>query len=331
MRRLPIYLLLDCSESMAGSTLKLMEEGVRTLLSDLRRDPAALEMAYISVISYGAKAKQIVPLTELCEFKLPKFELSSGTALGSALNLLKMCIERDVVKSTAGQKGDYKPIVFIMTDGEPTDSWSNQAQWLIHNRHLLSVVVGIGDEVNTNTLLRLSETVVYIKNNSSESFSRFFKWVSSSISTASQRVGSEDDGVDLRKLRTSDDMVVVDETTPEHIAIPDKYLFVHARCRHDGRFYLMKFVKNGRMYDPLESIPVDSFDVSSSNNRLMISNSKMNGNPPCPYCGDTGYGLCDCGKIFCIRGTNTGTFTCPWCHATEYYAPATFDVGRGAG
>ena len=333
MRRLPIYLLLDCSESMAGKTLDQMKKGVQILISDLRRDPAALEMAYISIITYGAKAKQIVPLTELCDFKYPEFVLSSGTALGAALDLLRKCIDHDVVKSTQTIKGDYKPIVFIMTDGEPTDSWTTQAHWLIHNRHLLSVVVGIGEEVNTNTLLRLSESVVYIKNNNGiESFSQFFRWVSSSISTASQRVGSEDKGIDLRKLQTDEDMVVVNETTPEHIAVSDKYLFIHAKCRHDGRFYLMKFVKNGRLYDPVESIPVEKFDISSSNNKLMISNDQMSGYPPCPYCGDTWWGLCDCGKIFCQSGTSKdGRYTCPWCHTTNYYSPATFSIGRGAG
>lgn len=42
-RRLPIYLLLDCSESLAGGPLEAVAQGVASLLADLRGDPMALE------------------------------------------------------------------------------------------------------------------------------------------------------------------------------------------------------------------------------------------------------------------------------------------------
>ena len=42
MRRLPIFFVLDCSESMIGENLKKMNDGLTTIISDLRRDPHAL-------------------------------------------------------------------------------------------------------------------------------------------------------------------------------------------------------------------------------------------------------------------------------------------------
>lgn len=42
--------------------------------------------------------------------------------------MLAQSIDREVGKSTAEMKGDWKPLVFIMTDGMPTDSW--QMDWL---------------------------------------------------------------------------------------------------------------------------------------------------------------------------------------------------------
>src|SRR5205814_1624560 len=47
LRRLPIYLLLDCSESMAGEAIADLERGVETMVTVLRGDPQALESAYL--------------------------------------------------------------------------------------------------------------------------------------------------------------------------------------------------------------------------------------------------------------------------------------------
>lgn len=65
MRRLPIFLLVDVSESMVGETLYKLEEGIAAVVSTLRKDPYALECAYLSVIVFAGKARTIIPLTEV--------------------------------------------------------------------------------------------------------------------------------------------------------------------------------------------------------------------------------------------------------------------------
>ena len=72
MRRLPIYLVLDVSESMAGPAIEAVERGVRTLVDSLKGDPMALETVHLSVITFAREAKQIVPLTELMHFRPPR-------------------------------------------------------------------------------------------------------------------------------------------------------------------------------------------------------------------------------------------------------------------
>ena len=68
MRRLPIYLLLDCSGSMMGEPITAVQTGLQNLVATLRQDPYALETAYISVITFDSDARQTVPLTELSQF-----------------------------------------------------------------------------------------------------------------------------------------------------------------------------------------------------------------------------------------------------------------------
>lgn len=121
MRRLPVYLLLDCSGSMYGEPIEAVKNGVQVLVSTLRQDPYALETAYLSIITFDSSAQQVSPLTELAAFQQPNIQASGCTALGEALALLSQKADQEVTKTTAEQKGDWKPLVFIMTDGEPTD------------------------------------------------------------------------------------------------------------------------------------------------------------------------------------------------------------------
>ena len=122
MRRLPVYLLLDTSGSMYGEPIEAVKNGVQTLISTLRSDPYALETAYISIITFNTTAQQVSPLTELAAFQQPGIDAGGCTALGGALELLSQKIDSEVTKTTAEVKGDWRPLVFIMTDGEPTDS-----------------------------------------------------------------------------------------------------------------------------------------------------------------------------------------------------------------
>ena len=60
MRRLPIYFLLDVSESMLGENLYRLEEGLQHIIGELRTDPHALETAWVSVIAFAGKAREVV-------------------------------------------------------------------------------------------------------------------------------------------------------------------------------------------------------------------------------------------------------------------------------
>ena len=65
IRRLPVYLLLDCSGSMSGEPIEAVKQGIKALLTELKGDPQALETACLSVITFNSTARQISPLTEL--------------------------------------------------------------------------------------------------------------------------------------------------------------------------------------------------------------------------------------------------------------------------
>nr|VFJ52013.1 MAG: Uncharacterized conserved protein YegL, contains vWA domain of TerY type [Candidatus Kentron sp. FM]VFJ52270.1 MAG: Uncharacterized conserved protein YegL, contains vWA domain of TerY type [Candidatus Kentron sp. FM]VFK09260.1 MAG: Uncharacterized conserved protein YegL, contains vWA domain of TerY type [Candidatus Kentron sp. FM] len=188
MRRLPVYLLLDTSSSMMGEPIESVKTGVKSLLTALRQDPYALETAYLSVITFDNKARQVVPLTELISFQAPDIKANGTTAMGDALRLLTDKIGEEVQKGSAEHKGDWKPLVFLMTDGGPNDEWKSAVDAFKQVPAGIVVACGAGDHADTDVLKRITENVVKIDSNDAAAFAAFFKWVSSSISTTSKRV-----------------------------------------------------------------------------------------------------------------------------------------------
>ncbi len=188
MRRLPVYLLLDTSGSMSGEPIEAVKNGVQVLLSSLRADPYALETAYLSVITFDSSARQLVPLTELPSFQQPALTVTGTTALGEALSVLASCIDQEVAKSTADVKGDWKPLVFIMTDGEPTDNLQRGIDALKAVRTGVIVACAAGPNANDQHLKKITEVVVRLDTADSNSIKAFFKWVSASVSVGSQKV-----------------------------------------------------------------------------------------------------------------------------------------------
>jgi len=186
MRRLPVYLVVDTSGSMTGEPIESVKNGIQEMLVKLRQDPHALETVHLSVITFDDTAKQVTPLTELPTFQMPAISASGGTELGQALALTAKCISTEVVRSTPNQKGDWKPMIILCTDSQPTDDW--RAGY----REFSSAKVGlvIGGAVCSADLAVLKEitpTVVKLDVDP-QSITSFFRWVTDSIAAGSTRI-----------------------------------------------------------------------------------------------------------------------------------------------
>jgi uncharacterized protein YegL len=315
LRRLPVYLLLDTSESMAGPAIEAVEQGVSTLVSELRTNPLAIETAYLSVITFGREAQQTVPLTELMEFRAPTLRVRTGTALGGALQLLLSSLERDVQKTTEGLKGDYRPLVFILTDGQPTDDWEPHADGikaLVVARRAHILAIGCGPDIDTEVLYRVTDTALVMPNLTPEAIRKSFIWLSASVQTVSAKIQEQTEKGSLELPQPPSDALQGAPLTSNRRDQAPRQVFLHALCSTTELPYLMRFLRRAYdgQYDAIAAHKLETVDEGDKGSQ--ISASQLCGIPPCPHCKNPGAIPCPvCNVVFCSSGKPQPEVNCP--------------------
>ncbi|MCO6427625.1 VWA domain-containing protein [Nitrosomonas communis] len=192
-RRLPVYLLLDTSGSMRGEPIQSVNVGLHSMVNALRQDPYALESVHLGLITFDIEAKEIFPLTPLEQIQLPEIKVpnSGPTFLGEALKLLAQRSDLEIIKSTPERKGDWRPLLFIMTDGSPSDLQTFRDMIPeIKKRNFGNIIAcAAGPKARNEILKELTNNVVHLDTTDSATFSQFFKWVSESVSIGSSSAG----------------------------------------------------------------------------------------------------------------------------------------------
>ncbi len=350
MRRLPIYFLIDISESMVGEPIQQVEEGLATIIQTLKTDPHALETVFVSIIVFAGQPKTLVPLQEIVSFYPPKFPIGSGTSLSKGLGHLMHELRTNIVKTTYEIKGDWKPIVFLFTDGVPTDDSKIAInEWKQNWQSTANLIaVSFGNDTDTKLLGELTDTVLEFKNTNVQSYKEFFKWVTDSIKTSSISVESNANGFELAKL-DGETLSKIDLTkaTPNRQFVDDNFVVLNGKCQNTKRPYLMKYRKiiapsiyagielGTKSYRLVGAYQVDTsyFELADSatfSNK--VNTDELIGAPTCTCCGNQiAFAVCSCGKIHCIGDEVIST--CPWCGNQGTYGNGAggFDVNRTQG
>ena len=192
-RRLPVYLLIDTSGSMRGEPIQSVNVGLKSMVSALRQDPYAIESVSIGLITFDIEAKEIFPLTALDLVQIPEILVpdSGPTFIGAALELLIQRSDIEVIKNTPSKKGDWRPLLFIMTDGSPTDlqTYRNMISEVKKRNFGNIVACAAGPKANEAILKELTDNVVHLDTTDSSTFAQFFKWVSASVSIGTSSAG----------------------------------------------------------------------------------------------------------------------------------------------
>lgn len=342
--------MIDVSESMVGDQINSVEEGISHVIQELKKDPYALETVFISIIVFAGKAKTLIPLTDIITFYPPKFSIGSGTNLGDGLGQLMFEMRKNLIPTTADRKGDWKPIVFLFSDGAPTDNptvafkewkqnWSSKCTL---------IAISLGDADSMVKMKELTQEVYMINDTSAGTYKNFFKWVTASIRASSVSIADSGShqmasttGVDLEKINL--EKFDYSGSNPD----PNFAVFI-GKCQNTKREYLIKYKKQiqdnefssslgfGTLVYRLTGayqVGPDYHELSAdSTTNQMLSSENLEGFPTCPCCGNQfGVAVCKCNKILCSG--NEEITTCPWCSIQGKfgYGDGSIDLNRNLG
>jgi uncharacterized protein YegL len=124
--RCPCVLVLDVSASMSGTPIGELNAGLATFQDELSADALAMKRVEIAIVTFGPVNVEI-PFTSASVFETPSLAAQGDTPMGEAvLKAVELVRDRKREYRSNGVSY-YRPWIFLITDGAPTDSWAAAA------------------------------------------------------------------------------------------------------------------------------------------------------------------------------------------------------------
>lgn len=185
--RCPVILLLDTSGSMCGQPLQQLNAGIATFKQEIETDSMAKLRVEIAIITFGSNVVMFQDFTTVDNFIPSTLTANGMTSMGEAINYgLDVLEDR---KQTYRGNGIqfYRPWVFLVTDGVPTDHWQNAAQRVRdgdqQKKHLFFVVGVQGADMNILSQIAPQNRPPLMLNGLD--FKSMFQWLSASVTQVS--------------------------------------------------------------------------------------------------------------------------------------------------
>lgn len=183
--RVPCVLLLDVSGSMNGPPIRQLNDGIVAFKDAVAADMLASKRVEVAVITFGGQVCVFTPFTTVAAFQPTRLEASGDTPMGAAI--LRAIDEVKARKEEYKRNGIayYRPWIFMITDGGPTDSWKQAAEEIARgeqNKEFLFLAVAV-QGANLEILNQIAPGGV--RQLQGLEFRELFLWLSASMRSVS--------------------------------------------------------------------------------------------------------------------------------------------------
>jgi len=170
---LPFYILCDESASMdANDGINAINRGLPELHATIAGDPLVSDKCRIGLITFSDTAEELLPLSNLSDVQaMPGCAAKGMTNYGEAFNLLRVVISRDIANLKSQGMQVYRPAVFFITDGEPTDDWEANYRALTDkagNKQAPNIIAFGVAGANPSVIGKIGTTAAFIANPGTE-------------------------------------------------------------------------------------------------------------------------------------------------------------------
>lgn len=194
-RQMTLFFIVDTSGSMDGEKIAAVNTAIREVLPEIADISSENADAKINVacLKFATNVDWLFRPTEVEGLTWTDLNAGGMTMFGEACNELNKRLSRNEFLDSP--TGNFAPVLFLMSDGQPTDEYKQALANLSENRWFkvaIRVAIAIGDDADKNVLAEFTGSPeLVLTAHTPEALKQMIRFVS----VTSSKIGSRSSGI----------------------------------------------------------------------------------------------------------------------------------------